>query len=132
LRYEPQWSWREHWYAGGQYRFLRTKSSLRRNPQFDASVISLAELDLRTASLGPRVTRDSRNDPDYPREGSLFDLRIGLSGEAADGEFKYETYDIPNHKGKSRQPSFQLRLGQEQPRSLLLHRRGTLSFDVGI
>src|SRR5436189_3176398 len=58
LRYEPQWSWREHWYAGGQYRFLRTKSSLRRNPQFDASVISLAELDLRTASLGPRVTRD--------------------------------------------------------------------------
>ena len=50
-----------------------------------------------------------------------------VSGEAADGEFKYETYDIPNHKGKSHQSSFRLCLGQEQPRSLFFHRRNVLS-----
>jgi hypothetical protein len=39
-------------------------------------------------------TRDSRSDPDYPRDGSLFDLRVGFSGEAAGGELNYETYDV--------------------------------------
>jgi outer membrane protein assembly factor BamA len=86
------------WYGGALYRFVKVKSSFRKNPQFDASVIPPSELDLRIGSLGPRVTRDSRSDADYPRDGSLFDLHVGFNGEATGGDLNYQTYDLSYSK----------------------------------
>lgn len=86
------------WYGGAQYRFLDTTSSFRQNPAFDSSVINPDELDIHVAVLGPRVTRDSRSDIEYPREGSLFDLRLGLGGAAVGGQLGYQTYDLSYSK----------------------------------
>ena len=86
------------WYGGAQYRFLETESSFRPNPQFNTSTITPAQLDLRTATLGPRVTRDSRSDSDYPREGSLVDLHIGLGGAGVGSQVNYQTYGLSYSK----------------------------------
>jgi hypothetical protein len=48
------------WYGGAAYRIMGEKSNFRPNPQFDASVIAPSELNLRVASLGPRILRDAR------------------------------------------------------------------------
>jgi len=86
------------WYAGGHYRFLTVKSSFRPNPQFDASTINPRDLDLNLGSLGPRLTRDTRSDTNYPREGSLLDLKIGFDDSALGGQVRYQTYDLSYSK----------------------------------
>ena len=87
------------WYAGGLYRLLDTDTTFVPNPELNlAEFVSPDEEDVRVALLGPRVTRDSRDDRDYPREGSLFDLRIGFDGDATGGQLGYSTYDISYNK----------------------------------
>ena len=44
------------------------------------------------------LKRDSRDDADYPRDGSLFDLRIGFQGNHAGGDLDYQTYDLSYSK----------------------------------
>src|SRR4029077_20163485 len=95
---ELMYRFHRYWYGGAQYRFLDTTSSYRPNPQFDASVISPNQLDIRTASLGPRVTRDTRDDYNYPREGSLFELQIGLNGGGVGSQLTYQTYELSYNK----------------------------------
>lgn len=87
----------ELWYAGAAYRFVRTKSTFRPNPQFPRSQIP-NDLDTHVATLGPRITRDSRDAVDYPHEGSLFDLHVGLSGKEVGSALSYQTYDVSYSK----------------------------------
>src|SRR5436190_14436469 len=86
------------WYGGPMYRFLNVKSTFRPNPQFDASVIPPDQLNVRTAGVGPRITRDSRDDIDYPRDGSIFDLRGVFFGTAAGGQLGYQDYNVSYSK----------------------------------
>jgi len=44
------------------------------------------------------VLRDSRSDGDYPREGSLFDLRVFFNGAPFGGQLRYQTYDLSYSK----------------------------------
>jgi hypothetical protein len=81
--------WRD-WYAGPRYRFAKTTASADLT---NGSVpIPSADLDLRTASLGPHLERDTRSDQFYPRAGSWFDLVIGFAGEAIGGRRSYQMY----------------------------------------
>jgi hypothetical protein len=81
--------WRD-WYAGPRYRFGKTTASADLT---NANVpLPSADVDLRTASLGPHVERDTRSDQFYPRSGSWFDLVIGFAGEAIGGRRTYQMY----------------------------------------
>jgi outer membrane protein assembly factor BamA len=87
------------WYGGALYRFVRTKSSFRPNPEFPPSQDpNPRDLDIHVGLFGPRIARDSRDDVNYPREGSLFDLRVGLGGKGVGSELKYQTYDVSYSK----------------------------------
>jgi Omp85 superfamily domain len=85
------------WYGGARYRFLSTRSSFRPNPIFDPRIPS-EQLDVNVATLGPRITRDTRSELDYPRDGSLFDLQLGFSGQTTGGDLNYQTYDLSYSK----------------------------------
>lgn len=91
------------WYAGPLYRFVRTKSTFRPNPEFPPSQ-NPTDLDTHVASLGPRITRDSRDAVDYPREGSLFDLRAGFFGKDVGSALHYQTYNVSYSKYMSVAP----------------------------
>jgi hypothetical protein len=81
--------WRD-WYAGPRYRFGKTTASADLT---NANVpLPSADVDLRTASLGPHVERDTRSDQFYPRSGSWFDFVIGFAGEAIGGRRTYQMY----------------------------------------
>jgi outer membrane protein assembly factor BamA len=81
--------------GGAQYRYLQSDSSFRPNPEFNVSAIPpSSQLDQTVATLGPRVTRDSRSDINYPREGSLLDFHIGLGGRGVGGQVGYQIYDL--------------------------------------
>jgi outer membrane protein assembly factor BamA len=85
------------WYGGARYRFVTQKSSYRPNPGFNPDIPS-SQLDLNTGSLGPRVTRDTRDERDYPREGSLFDVLVGFNDKRTGSGVNYQTYDISYSK----------------------------------
>ena len=78
------------WYAGPRYRFGHTTASADLT---NTNVpVPAADLDLRTASLGPHVERDTRSDQFYPRSGTWFDLVMGFAGEAIGGRRNYQMY----------------------------------------
>jgi outer membrane protein assembly factor BamA len=83
----------EMWYLGPQYRFLEQKARLRNNPEFTQTV-NPVDLDTHVGMLGPRILRDSRNDVDYPRDGSLFDLRAAFGGGGTGSQLNYQTYNL--------------------------------------
>jgi outer membrane protein assembly factor BamA len=95
----------ELWYGGAQYRFVKVKSSYRPNPQFNASVIPPSQLDLSLGSFGPRISRDSRSDENYPRDGSLLDLQAAFHGQAVGSDLNYQIYDLSYSKYFSVSPS---------------------------
>lgn len=81
--------WRD-WYAGPRYRFGKTTASADLT---NTNVpIPSADLDLRTASLGPHIERDTRSDQFYPRAGSWFDLVMAFAGETIGGRRNYQLY----------------------------------------
>ena len=84
----------EMWYIGPQYRFIRTKARLHPNPQFDPAFANPVGQDTHVGMLGPRILRDSRSDANYPRDGSLFDLRALLGGEGTGSQLHYQTYNL--------------------------------------
>ena len=71
----------EMWYAGPQYRWLRTKARFHDNPQF-TQPINPNDLDTHVGMLGPRFMRDSRSDSNYPRDGSFLISAPGLQEQA--------------------------------------------------
>jgi hypothetical protein len=81
--------WRD-WYAGPRYRFGKTTASA--DVTNSRVPIPAADLDLRTASLGPHVERDTRSDQFYPRAGSWFDLVMAFAGETIGGRRNYQLY----------------------------------------
>jgi outer membrane protein assembly factor BamA len=84
----------EMWYVGPQYRFIRTKARLHPNPQFDPAFADPVGQDTHVGMLGPRIMRDSRSDANYPRDGSLFDLRALFMGEGTGSQLTYQTYNL--------------------------------------
>jgi outer membrane protein assembly factor BamA len=48
--------------------------------------------------------RDSRSDADYPRDGSLFDLRAGFAGGGTGSQLNYQTYNLSYAKFLSVNP----------------------------
>jgi outer membrane protein assembly factor BamA len=90
------------WYAGPRYVLVKTRIGLNPADAGPAESQSAAEeptvpaidIDLRTASLGPHIQRDSRDDEMYPKAGSLFNTQIGCHAEALGGNRKYESYQI--------------------------------------
>lgn len=78
------------WYAGARYRLLRT------SVQADLSEFQIPvpedDLQLRTAALGPRFERDTRDSQFYPTRGSLLDVTALFATEALGGRRSYQTY----------------------------------------
>jgi len=93
----------EMWYAGPQYRWLRTKARFRDNPQF-TQPINPNDLDTHVGMLGPRFMRDSRSDANYPRDGSFFDLRAGFTGAGTGSQLTYQAYNLSYAKFISTAP----------------------------
>lgn len=93
------------WYGGPHYRFIDSTSSFRPNPQFNLAFINPQDLDVNIASIGPRLTRDSRSELDYPRSGSLLDARAGFNIPSVGSDLTYQTYDASFSKYMSTTPS---------------------------
>lgn len=109
------------WYAGPRFMLMRTTVSpnLDEDPSGEAPDIPPLDIRLRTASLGPHIQRDSRDDEMYPRAGSLFNTQIGLYGQAVGGNRSYQSYEFSYSK--------YLSLGQRQVLAL----RGSSCFTSG-
>jgi outer membrane protein assembly factor BamA len=101
---EVLYRFHELWYAGGQYRVLKLDSSFRPNPAFDTSVIDPNQLDTITAAVVPRFARDSRDDLNYPRKGSLFEFRAALNGSKVGSELTYQLYNLSYNRYVSLSP----------------------------
>ena len=88
----------EKWYVGPRYHFLKMKAGLNfdegESAPDDGPVIPPLEVNLRTAALGPRIKRDTSSDAFYPRNGSIFDIKVGFYGKAVGGNRTYQSYEV--------------------------------------
>ena len=81
------------WYAGARYQILRMTVGTGSIPLPDGPTLPALDADLRTASLGPRVEYDSRDNPFYPRSGMLMRGIFSFYGEAVGGQRRYQVYE---------------------------------------
>ncbi len=100
----------EKWFAGARYHLVRSSVALNRDGERKLLPVELpeADIELRTAALGLRVQRDSRDSEFYPTQGSLFDLNADLYGEYIGGRRSYQMYKAFFNKYTSLRPSHQL------------------------
>lgn len=82
------------WYAGGRYQFMKTAVGIDQSALDSPPPIPLPDrdIDLRTATVGPRLQRDSRDNPFYPSQGMLVDAIVGFYGKAVGGQRSYQSY----------------------------------------
>lgn len=81
------------WYAGARYQMLKMTVDARGVAPPDGPTVPALDVDLRTASLGPRLDYDSRDNPFYPRRGMQVRGIVNLYGEGVGGRRSYQTYD---------------------------------------
>ena len=100
----------EKWFAGVRYHLVRSSVALNRDVKEEPLPVELPEADikLRTAALGLRVQRDSRDGQFYSTQGSLFDFNADLYGEYIGGSRSYQMYKAFFNKYTSLRPSHQL------------------------
>ena len=84
------------WYVGPRYMLMRSRVGPHTGEEAaaDAPPLPAVDLKLRTASLGPHLQRDSRDNEMYPRAGSLFNTQAGFYGKAVGGNRTYQSYQI--------------------------------------
>ncbi len=101
---EPKVRIFEHWYAGPRYRLMQgdvvidLSRLLDEFPDFpsipDFPEIPDPDFKVRTAALGARVERDSRDSQFYPRSGSLFDTLLEFHAPAFASQRTYQNFQI--------------------------------------
>jgi outer membrane protein assembly factor BamA len=57
-----------------------------------------AGLDLTTAALGLRVTRDTTDSPFYPRRGSVVDITLDFFDAAFGAQLSYQNVNVAFNK----------------------------------
>jgi surface antigen Omp85-like protein len=80
------------WYAGARYFALHMAVTSPEIPIPGGPTLPGVDADIRTASLGPRVDFDSRDNPFYATRGTQLQSIIGLYGEGVGGHRSYQSY----------------------------------------
>jgi outer membrane protein assembly factor BamA len=97
-----------HWFIGPRYHLIHNDVTLDRNklqgelpgtttpgPESpDEPELPEQDLQLKTAALGLRVQRDSRDSQFYPHRGSFFDTQLDFFDAALGGDRKYQSYEV--------------------------------------
>ena len=81
-----------NWYIGARYQILRMTVSTGSIAIPDGPTLPAQDADLRTASLGPRVQYDSRDNPFYPKRGMQVQGIVSFYDEAVGGTRNYQAY----------------------------------------
>ena len=78
------------WYVGGRYR----RVSARVHGDFEQTIVPVPveDADLRTALLGPRVERDTRDNQFYPTHGTVIEILALLADDSLGGRRTYQFY----------------------------------------
>lgn len=87
LRVWPQW------YVGARYQVMHMTVTTDPITIPGGPTLPGADADIRTASLGPRVDFDSRDNPFYPRRGTQIRGIVNFYGEAIGGNRNYQSYE---------------------------------------
>jgi len=81
------------WYVGARYQFMKMNVRVDQSGLPDtAPAFPARDVELETAALGPRIQHDNRDNPFYPRTGSLFNVVTGFYGESLGGNRSYQSY----------------------------------------
>lgn len=81
------------WYIGARYQILDMTASTSDLAIPDGPTLPAIDADLRTASLGPRVEFDSRDNPFYPRHGLQIQGIANFYGKGVGGQRNYQVYE---------------------------------------
>ncbi len=81
-----------NWYAGARYQILDMTVATGSVEIPGGPTLPALDADLRTASLGPRVAYDSRDNQFYPRRGMEVEGIVNLYGKAVGGKRTYQIY----------------------------------------
>lgn len=82
------------WYVGGRYQLMDMRVAIDEpQPASGAPVIPAGDVKLRTAALGPRVQRDTRDNPFYPTRGIVANAMAAFYGESLGGRRSYQSYE---------------------------------------
>ena len=101
---EPKVRMFERWYAGPRYRFLSARVGLNWDEIGDqlpwipdlglGEELSRLGVDVRSAALGLRVERDTRDSQFYPRKGSFVDLKLDFFDSSFGSIRNYQTRNL--------------------------------------
>ncbi|HEY7293068.1 MAG TPA: BamA/TamA family outer membrane protein [Vicinamibacterales bacterium] len=83
------------WFAGAQYTLMQMKVRVDTDALATELPASLdRDVDLRTASLGPRIELDTRDNPFYARSGVYFNAMAAFYGQDVGGQRGYQSYQV--------------------------------------
>lgn len=95
---EPKVRLMERWYAGPRYVFLDSDVKLNLGDWWtgiaDSIEIPEADVEVRSAALGLRVERDSRDSQYYPAGGSVFDTTVDFYNPAFGSQRAYQSMTV--------------------------------------
>ena len=81
------------WFAGARYQILKMTVGTGSVTLPDGPTLPPLDANLRTASLGPRLEYDSRDNAFYPRHGMQVQGIANLYGKGVGGQRSYQVYD---------------------------------------
>ncbi len=99
---EPKVRLGRHWYVGPRYFLLDSDAGINldrltdRYPDLPPDLPDLPDPDasVRSAALGLRVQRDSRDSTFYPRTGSVFDTKLDFFDSAFGSQRDYQDLEV--------------------------------------
>jgi hypothetical protein len=81
------------WYAGARYQYMSMRVRINETELPDsAPPLPDGDLNLRTAALGPRLERDTRDNQFYPKRGAVVSMTAGFYGKSLGGRRSYQSY----------------------------------------
>jgi hypothetical protein len=85
----------DHWFAGLRYQNMHLKSSvdLSQLPRLGA-IVPEADLQRRTASLGPAVEYDSRDDAFYPTDGTYAKANLNFFSSSFGSDVSFRQVSV--------------------------------------
>lgn len=81
------------WYVGARYQILDMTAATSDLAIPGGPTLPAIDADLRTASLGPRLEFDSRDNPFYPRQGLQVQAIANFHGKGVGGQRTYQVYE---------------------------------------
>jgi len=91
--FDGLWRIAPNWYVGARYQLLKMTVGTDGITLPDGPTLPPLDANVRTASLGPRVDFDTRDNPFYPRRGTQIRGIVNLYGKDVGGQRSYQAYE---------------------------------------